>query len=377
MNRSLVARIAGIVERIVSDLPEIQEICVRSGEQLRSAICYPQITGRAEIGDRVILNTWAVSLELGTGGYDFVVSIDREPEPQDCSGHIVKLRYTPLQFPILAAEEPDSPQHEAIANFRSLDGIPVVCAELHSQVAPIAGAVHWETRGRARVVYVMTDGAALPIAFSKTVSELKNRGLIRATVTAGQSYGGDFEAVNLYSGLAAARVSAGADIIIVCQGPGSTGTATPLGFTGIDQGIALNAATSLGGTAICAVRMSFADSRPRHRGFSHHTLTVLERVVLTSVLVPVPKLPREQHFQLRGSLESTGLLDRYEFITVEADTALAALDEAEIPMRTMGRNSVEEREFFLSAVAAGLLAGQWSTDPLSITNRDKELPDGD
>ena len=46
---------------------------------------------------------------------------------------------------------------------------------------------------------------------------------------------------------------------MVGQGPGNVGTATPLGFSGIDQGLAINAAASLGGVPIVAPRISFAD----------------------------------------------------------------------------------------------------------------------
>src|SRR5207249_5896315 len=127
-------------------------------------------------------------------------------------------------------------------------------------------------------------------AFSRLVPALQDAGLIDVTITATNAFGGDYEAVNLYSALITAKVAAGADVIVVGQGPGSAGTATPLAFSGIDQGIALNAAASLGGTAIAAVRLSSADSRPRHKRVSHHTLPVPESNDLASVLVASPHL---------------------------------------------------------------------------------------
>src|SRR5258705_13111319 len=96
----------------------------------------------------------------------------------------------------------------------------------------------------------MTVGAALPLVFTKIASAMSEAGIVHATVTAGQAFGGDYEAVNIYSALAVARIVAKADIILACQGPGATGTGTPLGFSGIDQGIALNAAAGLGGTPV-------------------------------------------------------------------------------------------------------------------------------
>jgi len=271
----------------------------------------------------------------------------------------MKLRYTPLQTPVLAAAAPESSSHETLKSFTTLNHTPVVCAELHSQLPAIAAAIKWETRGAASVVYVMTDGAALPIAFSRNVDEMKRKGLIDATVTAGQSFGGDYEAVNIYSGLAVAATVANAGVIITCQGPGNTGTETPLGFSGIDQGIALNAVSSLDGTAIAVARLSFADPRPRHIGLSHHTRTILERITLRPVLVPIPRLPDLEHHHLRTCLEADGLVERHEFVTMDAQRGFQALLECGINVTTMGRRIEEDPSFFLSAASAGLLAGQW------------------
>src|SRR5205823_5808213 len=126
---------------------------------------------------------------------------------------------------VLAVEAPESPHHEAIANFSSLSDRPVVCAELHSQVPAICAGARWGLREcgwprEPRIVYIMTDGAALPLALSRLVPQMQKAGLVQATITAGQAFGGDYEAVNLYSALAAARCVTEADIVIVCQGPG-------------------------------------------------------------------------------------------------------------------------------------------------------------
>src|SRR5947199_4849752 len=118
--------------------------------------------------------------------------------------------------------------------------------------------------------------------------------------------------------MAVARVAAGADIIIVSQGPGNTGTATPYGFTGVDQGMAINAVATLEGTPIAVARVSFADPRPRHRGMSYHTVTVLDRIALVPALVPIPRLDPDYLAMLRQALSDAELLERHEFITVDA-----------------------------------------------------------
>lgn len=354
-------RVRGIVECITDERPGAQELVVRVADQLRPAVAYPALSGRAAPGDRVCLNTWAAEMGLGTGGVDFVTEVSAPAGPAEPPGHIMKLRYTPLQVPVLAAEAPESPHHAAIRDFRSLDMTPVVCAELHSQIAGIAAAAKWETGGAARVVYVMTDGAALPLGFSRLVATLRARELLDAVVTSGQAFGGDYEAVNLYSGLAVARTAARADIIVVCQGPGNTGTETSLGFSGLEQGVALNAAATLEGTAIAVVRLSFADPRPRHIGLSHHTRAVLERIALCAALVPIPRLPDPEQRHLRQAIEAGDLADRHEFVTIDAARGLDALISEGIQVTTMGRGIGEERAFFLASAAAGLLAGQWHT----------------
>ena len=149
------------------------------------------------MGDTVVLNTTATALGLGTGGVDFLISNDSRQDSRETRGgpdggeHIVKLRYTPLQHAVRAAEM-DPAFAEIWENATSLEGTPVVVCGLHSQIGPVCAGVK-AALPSARVVYVMTDSAALPIAFSRLVGELKAAGLIDATITAGQAFGGDWE----------------------------------------------------------------------------------------------------------------------------------------------------------------------------------------
>lgn len=369
-------RLTGVVESIAIERPGAQEVVVsvdridqdRTDGQpdpsgCRRALNLVMLTGRVEVGARVLLNTAAVEMGLGTGGLDFIISSPEHVYPEMTPpGHIMKLRYTPLQTPVLAVEAPESPHHDALRLFASLDDMPVVCAELHSQIPAICAAAKWalneHSRRVPRIVYVMTDGASLPIGLSRLVPHLKECGLVDATITTGQAFGGDFEAVNLYSALAAAKEAAEADIVIVCQGPGNVGTATPLGFSGVDQGLAVNATASLGGIPIAVARISFADPRRRHYGISHHSLTVLKYVARATALVPIPRLPLDEMEILRQVLEETGIAEEHQPITVDADQGLAALDAFSLNVTTMGRGMTQERPFFLSSAAAGLLAAQ-------------------
>lgn len=374
----MIHRLVGQVVEIKATRPGAQEILVlpesidsksnsseSAAEALpRQAINLEQLTGPVECGDRVVLNITAVEMQLGSGGQDFVlINLSRMYSVSEPPGHIIKLRYTPMQIPVLAVEAPESPYHEAFRQFDSLEEIPVVCIELHSQLPAICAAAHWALSecnfGRTpRIAYIMTDGAALPMAFSRIVHQLKERGLITSVITSGQAFGGDYEAVNIYSALAAAKAVVDADMVVVGQGPGNVGTSTRLGFSGIDQGISINAAEALGGVPIAVTRVSFADQRDRHLGLSHHTVTVLTRVARVSALIPVPRLPLSQKQELISVLDETGISKKHQLITVDAERGLAALETHGLSITTMGRNVEEERAFFLSAAAGGLLAAQ-------------------
>ena len=255
------------------------------------ALAYPELTGRPRPGDRVLLNAGALEMGLGTGGYAFVVAVpDRLPPDRDHPGHLVKARYTPLQATVLGADEQGSPHHDILREADDLAGLPVVVADLHSALPAVIAGFRAERVPR-RPVYVMLDGGALPAWFSRAVAGLRDAGWLAATVTVGQAFGGDLEAVTLHSGLLAARHVLGADLVVVSQGPGNLGTGTRWGFSGVAAGEAVNAVAALGGSPVASLRISDADPRARHRGISHHSLTSYGRVALARADVVVPDLP--------------------------------------------------------------------------------------
>lgn len=336
----------------------VQAFSVEIEGRQEKCIVYPALTGSVQPGDEVLLNTTAMALSLGSGGFHYVIS-RIHPKPLDMTpgGHIMKLRYTPLQMKVLSVEEEDSPYHQEMLDADSLDGIPVLVGTLHSMLAPLCLGL---TARRLKAAYVMTDGAALPMAFSQTVNWLKKKDLLVGTVSTGHAFGGDLEAVNIYSGLLAARKVMGADVIIVCMGPGIVGTGTKWGFTGAEQGDILNAVDTLQGTPIAVPRISFADARIRHQGISHHTLTVLSRICKVPVLVPLPFLKEEQNGFILEQIRNAGLFGKHRFVMEEAEASLEAMASCELKMSTMGRGIDQDREFFLAlgaaAIAAGLLA---------------------
>ena len=331
------------------------------------ALAYPALTGCPRPGDRVLLNTTALDLGLGTGGYALVVAVpDRLPPDPELAGHLVKARYTPLQATVAGADEQGSPHHDVLRDADDIGGMPVVVADLHSALpAVLAGVLDSAGRSVAgrprpgetapaqppRIVYVMQDGAALPAWFSRSCAALKHAGWLAATVTTGQSFGGDLETVTVHTGLLAARHVLGADIAVVAQGPGNLGTGTRWGFSGVAAGEAVNAVAALGGRPVASLRVSGADPRERHRGISHHSLTAYGRVALARADVVVPGLPGELGALVAAQAARLGA--RHAVITVAVDGLEAALRAGPVRLSTMGRTLDEDLAYFLAAAAAG------------------------
>jgi hypothetical protein len=344
--------------------PGAAELMVTAGGVPIRALAYPALVGSPRVGDRVLLNVTALEAGLGTGGYALVVAIpDRLPADPDIGGHIVKSRYTPLQVMTGSADEQGSEYHELLESADSLGAMPVVVADLHSALPAILAGLRSSSgtsaAGSPRVAYVMTDGGALPAWFSRTIAGLREAGWLAATITTGQSFGGDLEAVTVHSGLLTARLAVGADVAIVTQGPGNLGTGTKWGYSGVAAGEAVNAAAALGGRPVASLRISFADPRERHQGVSHHSLTAYGRVALASADVVIPALPEPQ--AARVASDVAPLATRHRLITVPANGLEEALRAAPVPLSTMGRSLDEDLEYFLAAAAAGAHAAVlWS-----------------
>ncbi|HJP67065.1 MAG TPA: DUF3866 family protein [Actinomycetota bacterium] len=344
----------GVVREILAERPGATELTVELEGGDARALCYPALTGPARPGDRVVLNTTAVHLGLGTGGVHFVMAIEGSPDRDpDGPGHLIKARYTPTQVQVEAFEETGD-QADAV------QGVPVVWIPLHSMLGPVAAGAR--AAGADRVAYVMTDHAALPAAFSRSLHELRSRGLIDAVVTAGQAFGGDLEAVSVFSGLLGATTAGRTDVIVIGDGPGSAGTATTWGASSLDSAASLNAAGILGGRPVAALRVSFADARERHVGVSHHSLTALSRVVLVPAHIAVPVIDDEdRRVTVWEALRAARLEERHQLVEATGQPALELLASEGITPRSMGRTVQHDPEFFLAAGAAGVLAGRMAS----------------
>lgn len=349
---------SGKVTEILKKEETITEVLVKIKDAHYKAINYNRLTGPVQIGDRLLLNTTAVDLSLGTGGFHFVISnLDRQDRNLTGGGHIMKLRYTPYQLKVFAAEEQKSPYHDAFNRFQSLDQMPVIVGTLHSMLAPIVEVLKFYNP-ELKITYIMTDGAALPIDLSNMVRKLKNRNLINYTITIGNAFGGDFDCVNIYNGLIAAKEIARSDITVVTMGPGIVGTGTQFGFTGIEQGNIIDAVNDLEGIPIAVPRISFSDSRERHKGISHHTITVLDKICKTRAKVSIPNLDKTKNEHIAHQLKSSSILQKHDITYMDIDSALHILENSPIEKRTMGRDFQTEFEYFATAGIAAQLAIQ-------------------
>lgn len=347
----------GRVLDVIEKREGIEEVLVESEGNLHKAINYVPLSGEVSIGDEVILNTTAVFLNLGSGGYHFIIHNFRNSHLDiEKKGHIMKLRYTPFQIKCFSVEEKEDIR-KIIENTPSLNGMPVVIIPLHSALAPVCAAIKCNQRN-AKIAFIMTDGGALPIFFSKTVFLLKKLNLLDLTVTVGHAFGGDLEAVNLYTGLLAAKVS-GCNIAIVGTGPGIVGTGTKYGNTGIILGEAVNAVNILKGKAIFIPRITIYENRARHFLVSHHTLTALSEIALTKAIVVISEEIDSviKDLVMRKFLEYK-IIDKHDIVFRKGKRAIDFLIECNFPLYSMGKNYEKEPYYFLTAASGGAFAAE-------------------
>lgn len=342
----------GTVVAIREERDGLQRVDVDISGAVERAYVLTRLTGTVEPGDPVVVNTTAVELGLGTGGWHVVHwNLRRRGWTEAGPGHIMKSRYTSFQHDAGSTEE----HSRELVDLTSIDGMPVVAAPLHSQLPAVAAGFK-ARRPTARLAYVMTDGAALPLALSDLVVATRRAGLVDFTVTCGHAFGGDYEAVSVFSALVVARHLGGADAAIVAMGPGIVGTDSRLGFSGIEVGPVLDAAAGLDGRPVAALRVSFADPRERHRGVSHHTLTALTLATRSRVRVPVPTVGGDAEVSIRRDLDEAGINDRHDVVGVAPVGAVSLLRQHDLTVTSMGRPAEQDPVLFEAAAAAGVLA---------------------
>lgn len=343
----------GIVDSIIKDDDSITLIYVNIDNSIFKAVNYKDFTGDVQINDVVVLNTTAIELNLGTGGNHFVVfNYKNKSKDLEGNGHIMKLRYTPLQLRCLVAEEQESPYHNIFNEFKSLDNHICIVATLHSMIAPIIAMIKFINKN-VKINYIMTDGGALPISFSNTIKELKNKKMLDKTITMGHAFGGDLECINIYTSLIAAKEILKGDITIISMGPGIVGTGTKYGFTGMEQGYIIDAVNNLGGVPFVVPRISFKDKRDRHYGISHHTITVLSEIANTKANLVLPYLDNEKHNYIMHQIQESKIDNKHNIILQNGKGIFEAMKKFELNTTSMGRTIADDNDYFIALGAVG------------------------
>jgi hypothetical protein len=304
-----------------------QRVVVEVEGARRPAIADVGLVGVCSVGDDVVVNTAAVDLALGSGGFDVVhVNLTRGLGGAGAQGaHVMKLNYTSLQHAVhpVEGEELRIPLDRPAAVFG-----------LHGQLAPIAWAFG-RARPGTRLGYVQTAGGALPGGHSRVVRDLRERGLLAGHITAGPTFGGEAEAITTAGAIHHAIADRGWDAVVCGPGPGILGSASALGHGGMIALDSAHAAAALGCPVVLCARMSSSDERRRHRGLSHHTVTVLA-LLLARVTVAFPV---GEEAALPG-----------EHVVRELPVDYESYVASGLPARSMGR---DDPLFFRAALACG------------------------
>jgi Protein of unknown function (DUF3866) len=327
---------------VVGEEPLTVEV---DGER-RPAWADTALLGEMREGDEVVVNVAAIDLGLGSGGFDVVHAnltrgLEGGPSPGETAEgrepHVMKLNYTSIQHPVEPVERP-------VDDATPPGPVPVLVLPLHGHLAPAAWAARQADPG-VKVGYVQTGGGALPGGLSRDVAELRERELICGHVTAAPAYGGEHESISVAGALDAAAARLGWDAVLAGPGPGIIGSDTRLGHGGIAALDTAHAALALGMPTMLCPRLSSGDGRERHRGVSHHTLTVMS-MLLAGVEVPVPA----------GEAVPIAILasaSGWRHKLVEATADLRGYAASGLPAQAMGRGIEEDPLFYAAPLAAG------------------------
>lgn len=333
----------------------------------RPAVADTALVGACAAGDEVVVNAAAIDLGLGSGGADIVhVNLTRGLGGEGVPGaHVMKLNYSSLQHAVDPVEGAEAADADSVASSAGAElaelklplGAPAAVFPLHGHLAPVAWALG-QARPGTRVGFVQTAGGALPGAMSATVRELRERGLLHGHTTAGPAYGGEREAITTAGAIHDGIAEQGWEVALVGPGPGILGSGSALGHGGIVAMDSAHAALALGCRTVLVARMSSGDPRPRHRGLSHHTRTVLE-LLLASVTLPVPSADADDIASSAGAelAQALAAARARGHLVHEAPADLDGYRVSGLPARTMGRDLDEDRPFFAAALAAGTTLG--------------------
>ncbi|MFY9177696.1 MAG: DUF3866 family protein [Caldicoprobacterales bacterium] len=342
-----------VVKKIEKAEEYIQEIFLDIDHPCKKAINYIEMTGPVNPGNIVLVNTTASTLNLGTGGYHYIMANFNSPTSQKLPGygHGMKLKYTPNQINILFAEEQDSLLHEKFNEKLDLKRKLIFIGELHSMIVPLCAHIKFRSENKKKIACIITDHGALPVWFSKNIRLLKSKGLLDTVISIGNAFGGDYECVNIYTALQLATNILNMDASIISMGPGIMGTGTSFGFSGLELGFYLDFCHSKSAQALFVPRISFKDVRSRHYGISHHFINMFKELVIRPVPIVLPYMDSKKNYYVLKQLRESGILSKHPIAIRNGRTIICSLTRYGLNPTTMGRGIDDDPEFFYAAGA--------------------------
>jgi len=114
--------------------------------------------------------------------------------------------------------------------------------------------------------------------------------------------------------------------------------------------VIIDAVEKLNGKSYIIPRISFADKRPRHKGISHHTLTILSELTNKSTNVVLNSLYEPAKLSIiRDQLLLNSIDEKHKVDFEEYDMTKEDLDKYGLKVKSMGRSFEEDKEFFEAA----------------------------
>ena len=265
---------------IVDEDPLTVEV---DGER-RAAWADTALLGEMREGDEVVVNVAALDLGLGSGG---LRHRPRQPDPRARGRGRGRRARDEAQLQL-----PPAPGRAGRATARGgaearRGATPVLVLPLHGHLAPAAWAAAQASpgaQGRLRADRrrrrCRGRSAATPPSCSSAACSAATSPPPRPTAARRRRSRSPAPSTPPPTGF-------GWDAVLAGPGPGIIGSETRLGHGGIAALDTAHAALALGMPTLLSPRLSSADARERHRGVSHHTLTVMQ-LLLGAVEVPVP-----------------------------------------------------------------------------------------
>jgi hypothetical protein len=345
---------------------------------LRNVLVDVALVGRAEPGDRVVVNLAAPDPAAPSEGAADVVHVNltRGLSAGTAPGDGA-IRLGDSSVP--SAIEPVEEEQLDVPIER-----PVAALALHGQL----GAVAWafaRSRPDAALGYIQADGGVPPAGRSNAVKVLRERGLLAGHITVAAAFGGDHEATTTAGALHHGLRALGWDAAVVGPGGGGVGAGTDAGQGSMVALDAAHVALALGCQTVLVARMCADEQRPGHRGISHRTLTVLD-LLLEPVTVALPagmrspvgtdlraRLGSVLAGSRRGSQDAEldvprpARIARHDWRRAEVD--LPAFAASGLAASTAGRAITEDPLFFGAALAGGAALGQLAAS----AEREEEL----